>query len=191
MEQRTDGALDNLSDAQLMLRVREGDPGCAVPLCRRYGRALYNYFLHLTGDRATSQDLVQDTFLRLLQYRSGYRGSGPFRVWLFRLARSAAGRHFRGNQAVWVNLDDVVDPPRAPGQSPADAIERRQAAQRLWRLLDQLPRKQREVVVLRCFQEMSYSDIAKVRGSTAGAARVLFHRALKALAHAYLERTVP
>lgn len=173
-----------------MESVRDGDLKCLTPLCRRHAAALYNYFMHLTGNRDTSQDLVQDTLLRLLRYRAGYKGNGPFRVWLFRLARSAANTHFRkSNRELPLDLEELDEPLEDPSEGPVEALHRRQSAGRVRQALGSLSVGHREVLVLRRFQELDYREIAQVCGTTPAAVRVRFHRALKALAKAYRELT--
>ncbi len=181
--------MGSLDDRQLMESVREGDLGCLASLCCRHVSAL---FLHLTGNRETSQDLVQDTLLRVLQHRAGYRGSGPFRVWLFRVARSAANAHFRkSTREEPLNLDEVDEPRQDPCKSPVESLERKQSAQRLRQALGKLSVEQREVLVLRRFEDLDYREIAQLCGTTPGAVRVRFHRALQALAKAYRGMTAP
>src|SRR5690348_11086601 len=71
-----------------MQEVREGDVGKLETLFDRHHRALFHYFLHLTSNRALSEDLVQDVFFRILKYRHTYQPETSFRAWLFQIGRN-------------------------------------------------------------------------------------------------------
>src|SRR5579859_7308811 len=72
-----------------MRRVQAGETAQLAVLFERYHLPLFRYLLHLTGNRAFSEDLVQECFLRVLKYASSYDSSFAFQVWLYRMARNA------------------------------------------------------------------------------------------------------
>jgi len=65
------------TDNELMEQVRDGRVEKLAVLFERYQTMLYNFFLRLTGNRAASEDLVQEVFMRVLKYRAGYMGGQP------------------------------------------------------------------------------------------------------------------
>ena len=78
-----------------MAEVRDGDVARFDVLFERHHARLYNFFLRLTGRPGTSEDLVQEAFLRMLTYRSSYRATGPFTAWMYRIARNVFADHLR------------------------------------------------------------------------------------------------
>ena len=85
-----------LNDHQLMLAVRDGDLDKMGVLFEKYNKHLYNFFLKQTRDEQTSEDMVQEAFMKMLKYRHTYRGEGKFTTWMFSIAsplrlRSATG----------------------------------------------------------------------------------------------------
>src|SRR5215472_5086334 len=82
-------------DEDLMLQVRDGAGEMLGVLFDRYQTPLFNFYAKLTGDRALSEDLVQEVFLRILKYRQSYRRGTPFRAWVYQIARNARIDHFR------------------------------------------------------------------------------------------------
>ena len=78
-----------MTDNQVMLDVREGKVEKLAILFERHHVALFNFFLRLTGNRAASEDLVQDVFTRILKYRATYMGEDRFTVWMYKIARNA------------------------------------------------------------------------------------------------------
>ena len=69
-----------------MQAVRDGDVAKLGPLFERYHIPLFDFLARVTGDQTAAEDLVQDTFVRILKYRSTFRDGGRFETWLFRIA---------------------------------------------------------------------------------------------------------
>ena len=78
-----------------MLAVRNGDVSALGILFERFHVALFDFLTRVTGDRTAAEDMVQDVFVRILKYRSTYRGEGSFETWVFRIARNARADSFR------------------------------------------------------------------------------------------------
>jgi len=86
--------LDSGSDKNIMFQVRDGDIDQLRHLYHRHHARLYNYFVGLTNDRTTSEDLTQEVFLRILRFRRTFKGSGSFVSWMFRIARNVFFEYF-------------------------------------------------------------------------------------------------
>src|ERR1700726_3749001 len=78
-----------ITDDALMRCVRDGDVQALAPLFDRHHAALLNFYLRTTGNRASSEDLVQDVFVRILKYRRTYRAGSRFLTWMYHIARHA------------------------------------------------------------------------------------------------------
>lgn len=176
-------------DEDLMLQVRQGAEDRLGVLFDRYQAPLFNFYAKLTGNRAVSEDLVQEVFLRILKYRQSYQPEAPFRAWVYQIARNVRVDHFRKNpvQAEW-------KPEMSPSFVPPDAPLKDQEKLLLHRALMRLPEDKREILVLGRLQEMKYEEIARLLGCEVGAVKVRIHRALQSLKEAYkesLEERVP
>src|ERR1700761_6912777 len=90
-------SMTDASDTELMVAVRDGDLAQLGVLFERYHVGLFNFFLRLTGSRQLSDDLVQESFIRILKYRKTFRQPGEFRPWLYKLARNASAAWYRKN----------------------------------------------------------------------------------------------
>ena len=163
-----------------MSQVRAGEVGKLELLFDRHHRALFHYFLHVTANRAASEDLVQEVFFRILKYRHTYRPETSFRAWLFQVGRNAhldwAGRH-----KAEVALPDEVVEIRGPDALPDRQAQTRQEALLLRRALAALSREKREVLVMSRFMELKYEEIASVLQCEVGTVKVRVHRALRDL----------
>ena len=129
--QHKDGRMsDAIGDEELMLRVRNDEVEALSDLFDRYHVSLYNFFVRLTGNPPASEDLVQDTFYRVLKYRRTYKPGTSFRTWMYQVARNARNDRFR-RQRDEVDLEaapvatvlpvDRVDDDRVRGAAGADS----------------------------------------------------------------------
>jgi RNA polymerase sigma factor (sigma-70 family) len=165
------------SDEELMLSVRQGGSEMLGILFDRYQAPLFNFYSKLTGDRAASEDLVQEVFLRILKYRRSYRPDKPFRTWLYQIARNTRLDHVRKKRP-----ETSWEPePADPAPQSIDTAQRNQELALLQRALMQMSEAQREILVLTRFQELDYGEVGQLLGYEAGTVKVRVHRALKEL----------
>jgi RNA polymerase sigma factor (sigma-70 family) len=167
-----------MTDQQAMSAVREGDLDKAALLYERYKRPLYNYFLRCGTDREAAQDIVQQVFVRVLQYRHTYQPEHEFRVWIYRIARNCQNDHYRTAARTVNNLDLVQH--LAEEVSPNDDERVRLA-------LRQLPTEYREVLILSRYEDLKYEQIAELLDCTVAAVKVRVHRAIKQLRDIYFQ----
>jgi RNA polymerase sigma-70 factor (ECF subfamily) len=174
------------TDNELMESVRDGRVEKLAVLFERYQAMLYNFFVRLTGNRAASEDLVQEVFMRVLKYRAGYMGDSRFNVWLFQIARNAHVDYLRKRKGT-LPLDEqyIETPSREP--LPAAAYEADREAELVRRALDRLSVQKRELLVLFRFQNLKLREIAELLGCQVGTVKAQVHRALKDLGRIYLD----
>jgi len=177
---KVDTMTNSLSDEELMFHVRNGVGESLGELFSRYQDPLFNFYRRLTGDRAMSEDLVQDVFYRILKYRQTYRPGTSFRTWMYQIARNARLDCIRKEQ---MPKDQVKVPLEMDiaGAPPADHVQQEQEAALLHRALMQLPEEKREILLLSRFQELKYDEIAQMLGCETGTVKVRVFRALKDL----------
>jgi RNA polymerase sigma-70 factor, ECF subfamily len=144
-------------------------------LVRRHQDRIYGYLLGMVRDRATANDLFQDTFLRVVaamrKERASYERQGRWLAWVMRIARNAALDHARRRKK-WHDVDSNDD----DGLSFWDAVVDEQvtpldmrlheADRRAWleRCIEQLPEEQREVLLLRHETDLTFREIAELTG---------------------------
>ena len=172
---------DRSSDETLMAAVRRGESSALVPLFERHCRRLYGFLRGLLGSSSAAEDLVQETFLRVLRHRRSYRLGKAFLPWVLRIARHAAWAHLkRLKRMPVVELVEGVPELAAAGSPEEHQLERERAA-RLTRALQELPVKDREVLLLSYFDGLRQREIAGIVGTSTGAVKVRVHRAKTAL----------
>lgn len=173
---RDHAMVHTISDEELMLQVREGIGEMLGVLFERYQQPLFSFFVRLTGDRALSEDLVQDVFYRILRYRRTYKPGSAFRTWMYQVARNARRDSFDRRRETSLEEQMIQ-----PAVLPRDTVADEQENLLLRRALLQLPEEKREVLLLSRFQELSYEEIGNLLGCDAGAVKVRVFRALQAL----------
>ncbi|QDT66590.1 RNA polymerase sigma factor [Calycomorphotria hydatis] len=180
-------------DAQLMLRVRDGDDLAFARLVDLYQDRLIGIFGHIAASRDEAEDLAQEVFLRVYRARGSYEPTAKFSTWLFRIAHNLASnsRRNRGRRK------EVAVPATKSGSMGARAQEQmaeeksgmmpsRQLASaevqaKVREALDDLGERQKMAVILHRFEGMSYADIAETMELTIPAVKSLLSRARESL----------
>lgn len=183
--------MEALSDNYLMAKVRDGDPEKLGLLYERYKRPLLGFFVGMVRDRELSEDLVQNTFVRILKYRhlfrarlhddvSGGERDGDFRTWMYHIARNVKNDHFRKNKIVhekvekWEERIEDTDSRLSDWQTEDE--------QRMLAVaLEKLPEEKREILFLSKYQEKKYKEIGEILGCSEGTVKVKVFRALQEL----------
>jgi RNA polymerase sigma-70 factor, ECF subfamily len=167
------------SDDALITAWRGGDERAATTLVQRHAGSLGRYLFGLGAPRSEIDDLVQETFIRAFRSLDRWRGEASFRSWLFRIGGNLGRDLYRreGRRVVLTISDaDLRDP-----ADPQAEVEAADVQDRLRSGIGRLTRMQREVFVLRAQQGMDYEEIATALETSAGAARVHYHHAVKRL----------
>lgn len=150
-------------------------------LYRRYLDRVYGYCFYLLGDHHDAEDVTERTFLAALDAIGRFRDEGSsFRAWLFRIAHNQLANAVRSRRRRATTPLDAV--PELPGlDDPAGAVQRADEGRRVRRALDGLSEERRQVLVLRFVDGLTTREIGEVLDRSAGAVRVLQHRALRDL----------
>src|SRR5882672_2126563 len=170
----------DLSDEELLEAFRAGDHRAFEALVRRYQRPVLGIARRFARDEDDSEDLAQRAFINAAGRASGWRG-GSFKSWLFRIVVNLAKNHLR-DMARFDRSEEAHEREAPPGE--ADAHQRLERADRLRVLREaiaRLPRRQREVLLLRIDGDLPFAEIAAALGITEVNAKVNFHHAVQRL----------
>ena len=173
-------------DAQLMLRVKEGDDAPFAELLARYRAPVIHFVYRMVQNQHIAEELAQDVFLRVYRARKGYVPNAKFTTWLFRIATHIALnaiRDGRGERAMG-SLDDQEAraselPDRRRTIEQVMVEDARLAEVR--RAVQALPAKQRAAVLMHKYQELDYAQIARALGCSESAVKSLLFRAYETL----------
>jgi len=175
-------------DAELMLRVKDGDSACFDLLLEKHRASVIHFVYRLVQEQAVAEELAQEVFLRVYRSRSSYEPTAKFTTWLFRIATHLAlnwlrdEKHERGQD----RLDDGS--PDLPIRQVSDrrpSVEQemvqRVKLEEIRRAVAALPEKQRAAVLMHKYEEMDYIQIARVLGCSESALKSLLFRAYETL----------
>lgn len=175
-----------------MRRAAGGDSGAFGELVERHMRRAYYVALGLVGSHEAALDLSQDAFARAYRARRSLDPQRPFYPWLYQILRrlcfnflrdAATRRRRMEEHGSWL-VDEAVE---RETDDPADAAERQQMRRRVARAMDELPDREREVLVLKEFESLKYRDIAELLGIPMGTVMSRLYAARKHLAAALKE----
>lgn len=170
-------------DRDLMARLAQGDKEALTPLVERHYRRLYRIALGYLRQREDALDVVQEAFVKVFQAASRWDGSADAGPWLSRVTVNLAIDRWRRNKRRGQTFSplaegDHLEVLAAHGQAPDRGVAAREASDRMARALETLPERQRAVVVLRHYQELSLEEIATTLGMSLGTVKSSLHRAL-------------
>ena len=166
------------TDNNLMLAVKSGDPEPFALLFDRYQRRLFEFFYRFSGDSASSEDLVQEVFLRMLKYRNSFRADSDFRPWMYQIARSVRIDRFnaqRGERSLPESAADIL---QCRSSGPFQHLMNAERLSALQEALLELPAEKRELLILARFQELKYEEIGLLLEVGTGTIKVRVHRAM-------------
>ncbi len=176
--------------AALVGLAKSGRTDAVEQLVDLYASRLYGLLYRMTGSATDAEDLLQETYIKMLRGLAAYKEAGRFESWLFSIAANQARDWFRRQNRALVATaaatEAATEEDFEPAAGSAEAEgERRliqtEQADQLQRALAELSPAEREVVTLRFFSDLSFKEIAQVLKVPLGTALARAHRALKHL----------
>ena len=194
MSQRVDKSMGGAAvaldyDAELMLRVKDGDGASFAVLLEKHRSSVIHFVYRMVQNQAVAEELAQEVFLRVYRSRSTYEPTAKFTTWLFRIATHLALNSLRDckNQRYEERLDEQLSDD-LPARQVADgrpSVEQSMVYEarldEVRRAVATLPDKQRAAVLMHKYEELEYSQIAKVLNCSESAVKSLLFRAYETL----------
>jgi RNA polymerase sigma-70 factor (ECF subfamily) len=175
MESNAVGVHPSLDDESLAV-LASSDFDAFTELYRRHSCPVFRFVRAQTPSDEVAEDLTAQVFFKALSAAHTWRGDGPYKAWLFRIARNSVSTWRRGKHTNAVVTERIPDSPD-PSPTPASHVLVGEARELVWRRVAELPPAQREAVTLRYLKDLSIDEVARVTRRTKGAVRILLHRA--------------
>jgi RNA polymerase sigma factor (sigma-70 family) len=156
-----------VTDQELIGRYLAGNQPSLEKLIRRHKNRVFAYILMIVKDKELAEDLFQDTFIKVINtIRSGtYKEEGKFIQWVMRIAHNLIIDYFRKSKRIPIveNNDDynIFDRVRIPVESVEQRLITEQIHEDVKKLIEYLPKEQKEVLIMRHYSDMSFKDIAE------------------------------
>jgi RNA polymerase sigma-70 factor (ECF subfamily) len=175
-------------DAELMLRVKEGDGASFGVLLEKHRSPVVHFLYRMIQNHAVAEELAQEVFLRVYRSRSTYEPTAKFTTWLFRIATHLALNSLRDgkNERLHDHLDDDTnDLPVRQVSDRRPSVEQTMVYEvkltEIRQAVAALPEKQRAAVLMHKYEEMEYTQIAGVLSCSESAVKSLLFRAYETL----------
>ncbi len=163
------------SDEDLVGRMAAGEEGAFNVIFDRYHKQIYNFIRKQVADRESIEDLVQEVFLRVYKSAKNFDVTKKFSSWIYKIALNEVKRHWKrtstrqtyslnaplGDEDGDSERADFIEDERA---APAEATEAALFSRNLRELIDMLPEKQKTVVLLKVYQELTFEEISEICG---------------------------
>ena len=187
------------TDETLLQRFQAGDQTSFDDLVRRYAPELHLFVQRFTGNAAAAEDVVQETFVQLFTSADRFEPGRRFKPWLFTIAANKARDHLRsrgrkrevpldaqigGDEDGGRRFADLLSQDSPDGEAELLADERRSIVRRV---VDQLPERFSEVLVLGYFHRLAYKEIAGILDVPVGTVKSRLHAAVSAFGELYRE----
>ena len=168
-------------DADLVRLCLDGDSEAFNALVSCHYRGIYNMLYRMIGNAEDASDLTQETFLRVYTRLQTFDPTQSFLAWIRRIATNLCIDRLRQRRGPALSLDQQMEsgseyPDSRPGSSPADAVEMAEDSRRVLAAVQQLPAKQRAVLVLRHVEGLKLEEIARTLRLPLGTVKVLLFR---------------
>lgn len=162
-------------DQVLIKKTLRGDRRAFEELMRKYERKIYSFVVRMVRNEDTAVDLTQDFFFKIFTVLEKYNFEYKFSTWAYRICYNLVIDHIRKNQAQVDSLDDetvssrdLLDSDNVSREDGFKALAREETRDYVWRVVDEIPLKFRELILLRYIQDLKYEEIAEITSLPVG-----------------------
>ncbi|MFP4514662.1 MAG: RNA polymerase sigma factor [Parcubacteria group bacterium] len=166
-------------ESQLIKECQNGNLESFGPLYDKYIKKIYNYLYYRAPEKSVAEDICSQTFIKALKAINSYnKDKGSFSAWLYKIAKNNLVDYYRSNKND-LNVDDIwylEDDTDIEG-----ATDKSIKLGKVKDCLKDLKKEQREVIILRVWDELSYSEIAEILDKSEASCKMIFSRSLEKL----------
>ena len=191
-----------MNELELIQQLRAGDEGAFKSLVANYQDLVYNTALGVVQNSEDAEDVAQEVFIQVFRSIDQFKGDARLSTWIYRITTTKALDHIRSRKrkkrfafitSLFGPNDELVHEP-VDFQHPGVALDRKEQAALLFRMIDQLPENQKVAFTLHKTEELSYQEIADVMQLSVSAVESLLFRArqnLRKLLEKYYQQNNP
>jgi RNA polymerase sigma-70 factor (ECF subfamily) len=156
-------------DQALIKKTLRGNRKAFEELVRKYDKKIFSFVVRMVRNEDTAVDLTQDFFFKIFTVLDKYNFEYKFSTWAYRICYNLVIDHLRKNQAQVDSLDDesvspreMLDSENVNREDGFRALAREETRDYVWRVVEQIPLKFRELILLRYIQDLKYEEIADI-----------------------------
>ena len=179
-------------ESAILDKVLAGHREAFAGLVDAYKAPIFNLAFRMTGNLEDASDLAQETFVRAFVNIKKYNRNKRFFTWLYTIGLNIIRNHFRQKaHSCRVEIQIIAEPAASdPAGNPEAGLLEDEASRKLTSALKCLTQNQREAVVLRFYQDLSFHEMADLMGSSVSAVKMLTYRALERLRVALADENI-
>lgn len=166
-----------MNDKELVKRVKRGEISAFAILVEKYEKEIFEYCYFLLNDREEALDMTQETFLKAYTNINSLRNEKDFKFWIKRIARNSCFKRIkkiRKEKEIIESRDEKIF-------SPDSYVIKKEKEEKVKKALNKLPRKMKEIIILRDIEGLSYKEIKEILGIPMSLVKVRLFRARKIL----------
>ncbi len=178
--------MEDNDEKELLEKVHMGDHGAFGLLYNRYVSRIYNFIYYKTHHRETAEDITSQTFYQALAHIHDLDPKRSFSPWLYQIARNLVTDHYRKQKhRNHSDVEDIWDTSIADAGVDIEMdTDVKMTFEALKEHLEKLSSDEREIVMLRVWDEMPYKEIGAIVGKSEGACKMSFSRSIATLRNA-------
>ena len=142
-----------------------------------YFRRIYAFLFKLTRDHDIAEEMVQETFYQAFLSFHRYDGTCEMFTWLAAIAKNVFFKYLRKKKLATLNIELQIEPTSPQSEDPEAVLQQKFVAEYVGKCVLKLPQKYRDVVFLRIYAELPFSQIAEILSITENSAKVVYYRA--------------
>jgi RNA polymerase sigma-70 factor (ECF subfamily) len=182
--------LEKYTDAELLVRYRDGDEDAFREIVHRYKNPLYAFLKRFLNRQDLVEDVFQETFLQVYTSSDKFDSTRPLRPWLFTIAANKAKDALRKMQrhssmslgavadSSDVSVDDVINLLASYKITPDQEVSKDETAERVRRVIAEMPENLRGILILAYFEQFSYKHMAEILSIPIGTVKSRLHTAI-------------
>jgi RNA polymerase sigma-70 factor (ECF subfamily) len=166
-------------ESDQLKKYRQGDHEFFRQIMDELQKPIYYFLYRYVGNAGDAEDLTQETFVKAYTERDTFRGDSQLSTWIYRIATNLAKNHLRWRSVRnFLTLEALQN---SATEDSAEAFERSQREHEIINRLQNLPKTQRSVFILKYFNELSHQEISDILGISLSSSKTNFHYAVKSL----------
>ncbi|MFA6468138.1 MAG: RNA polymerase sigma factor [Bacteroidota bacterium] len=173
-----------ITDEQLASRLQNGDEQAIAMIYERFKHGLFRFCMRLVSESEIAEDIVQETFVRMIDEKMSLHNPAALKSWMYMIARNEAFTQLKKRKRTRMLFEDDQDV--FIEESTSDSIETAERSAIITSFVNRLLPQYKEVLVLREYEAMNYEEIAEVIGASVATVKSRLFRARKALSEKLL-----
>ena len=179
----------NDKDFDLVNRFRGGDVSAFNDIVREYQKTIYWHALRMTGNHMDADEVTQQVLIVIFEKISSFNFKSSFATWIYTIVHTRSLNQIRKNKLKkFFSFDNIDENKFVSSNNIFESFEDKEKIEKLNKILESLPLKQKEVFIMRIFDQLTYEEISKITGKSIGGLKANYFHALKKIMEAGIDK---